>query len=147
MTYKEVVDRIELAVADHKMLSDFGYGQLSDIKILDDDNDGADYPYAFLVPAGVTRTQQQQQYAFSLIIMEMAISPSEVLKVQSDAIQYLNDLISELRFDVNFDGDIQLTNSINVFRERFQDEVAGATASFTIQVADQIDNCNAPFEA
>lgn len=147
MNYKQVVDRIEEAVQRHLMLADFGYGQLSDIKVLDDDSDGADYPYAFLNPGGISRTAQMQQYTFNLIIMEMALNPREILKVQSDAIQYLNDIISELRFDVDFTGDVQLTSSIQVFRERFQDEVAGATAQLTIQVADAIDNCDAPIAA
>lgn len=145
MTYKEVVDRIKRAVNDHRMLADFGYGQLSDIKVLDEDGDGANYPYAFLNPAGVVRNQQATTYSFNLITMEMAITPQAVLQIQSDCIQYLNDIISELRFDATFSGDVLLTNSIQVFTERFQDEVAGATASFNIVVADPLDNCDAPF--
>lgn len=145
MTYKEVVDRIQKAVNDHLMLADFGYGQLSDIKVLDADGDGANYPYAFLNAAGVSRNNQATTYSFNLIMMEMALTPSDILQVQSDCIQYLNDIISELRFDSTFSGDVLLTNSIQVFRERFQDEVAGATASFNIVVADPINNCDAPF--
>jgi hypothetical protein len=76
--------------------------------------------------------------------MEMAITPDQILKVQSDTIQYLNDIISELRFDVNFVGDVKLNSTIQVFRERFQDEVAGATAQLVIEVPDVIDNCEAP---
>ena len=145
MTYKEVVDRIKLAVNDHRMLADFGYGQLSDIKVLDEDGDGANYPYAFLNPAGVVRNQQATTYSFNLIMMEMALTPQDILQIQSDYIQYLNDIIGELRFDSDFAPDVQLTNSIQVFRERFQDEVAGATATFNIVVADPINNCDAPF--
>lgn len=144
MTYKEIVDRIEAAVNDHGMLADFGYGQLSDIKVLDDDGDGANYPYAFLTPAGVTRQNQATTYGFSLIMMEMALTPRDILKVQSDCIQYLNDVIAVLRFDSSFSGDLLLNNSIQVFRERFQDEVAGATATFQIQVPDPINLCDAP---
>jgi hypothetical protein len=145
MTYKSVIDRIFDACNRHYMISDWGYGQLSDIKVLDEGGSAnADYPYAFLNPAGVTRNQSSLTYQFNLIIMEMAISPQEIVRIQSDAIQYLNDLISDLRFDEDFDGDVALTNSISVFRERFQDEVAGATASFSITVANPIDNCNAP---
>lgn len=146
MTYKEVVDRIEQAVNNHVMLADFGYGQLSDIKVLDEDGDGANYPYAFLNPAGVARNQQASTYSFNLIMMEMALTPRDVLQIQSDCIQYLNDIISELRFDSTFAPDVQLTNSIQVFKERFQDEVAGATATFNIVVADPINNCVAPIE-
>lgn len=144
MVYKEVVDRINLAVNQHLMLADFGYGQLTDIKVLDADGDGANYPYAFLNPAGVARNGQMSTYSFNLIIMEMAITPDQVLKVQSDTIQYLNDIISELRFDSTFVGDVKLNSTIQVFRERFQDEVAGATAQLVIEVPDVIDNCEAP---
>ena len=144
MTYKSIVDKIEGAVNDHAMLYDFGYGQLSDIKVLDEDGDGANYPYAFLVPAGVSRNNQSQVYSFSLIIMEMALTPSDVLTVQSDCIQYLNDIISVLRYDTTFGGDTLLNSSTQVFRERFQDDVAGATASFQIAIPDPISACLAP---
>jgi len=144
MTYKELVDKIESTVNDHVMLADFGYGQLSDIKILDDDNDGADYPYVFLVPAGVTRNNQSTVYSFSMIIMEMALTPHDVLKIQSDAIQYLNDLLASLRYDTSFDGDTLLNSSTQVFRERFQDDVAGATASFQIAIPDAMNTCDSP---
>ena len=123
MTYKELVDRIEAAVTRHKMLVDFGYGQLSDIKVLDNSEDGADYPYAFLLPGTVARNAQAVTYQFSLIVMEMALTPREILKVQSDCIQYINDIVADLRFDTTFTGDIDLAQSIQVFRERFQDEV------------------------
>lgn len=146
MTYKELVDRIEDAVTRHKMLVDFGYGQLSDIKVLDSSDDGADYPYAFLLPTGIARLNQAVTYSFSLIVMEMALNPREILQVQSNCVQYINDLISDLRFDTAFDGDVNLTQSIQVFRERFQDEVAGATLNLQVTVADQIDNCIAPIE-
>lgn len=146
MTYKELVDRIEDAVVRHKMLTDFGYGQLSDIKVLDNSEDGADYPYAFLLPGPVARTGQSVTYNFSLIVMEMAITPREILQVQSDCIQYINDLVADLRFDTTFSGDINLSQSVQVFRERFQDEVAGATLNLQITVADVIDQCTAPVE-
>lgn len=145
MTYKELVDRIEDAVTRHKMLVDFGYGQLSDIKVLDNSDDGADYPYAFLLPTGIARANQAVTYSFSLIVMEMALNPRQILEVQSNCVQYINDLIADLRFDSTFDGDVSLTQSIQVFRERFQDEVAGATLNLQVTVADQINECEAPF--
>ena len=50
MTYKEIVDRIKEVVDGHKMVVDFGYGNLSDIKANTEGNESADYPYAFLNP-------------------------------------------------------------------------------------------------
>ena len=146
MTYKGLVDRIKDTVNRHKMLVDFGYGQLSDIKVLDEGGDGADYPYAFLLPTGIARTNQSVTYSFSLIVMEMALNPREVLEVQSNCIQYINDIIADLRFDTTFDGDVNLQQGIQVFRERFQDEVAGATLNLQITVADQINDCISPIQ-
>lgn len=146
MTYKSVIDRIFDACNRHYMIADWGYGQLSDIKVLDEGgNANADYPYAFLNPAGVTRNEQAITYNFNLIVMEMAITPQSIVRIQSDAMQYIEDLISDLRFDAKFSGDVSLQQSITPFRERFQDEVAGATANFNITVAQPIDNCTAPF--
>lgn len=144
MTYKGIVDRIANAVSKHKMLVDFGYGQLSDIKVLDEEGDGADYPYAFLLPTGISRVGQAVTYSFSLIVMEMAINPREILTVQSNCIQYINDLVADLRFDTDFAGDVNLSQTVQVFRERFQDEVAGATLNLQVTVADVINLCDAP---
>ena len=148
MNYKEVVDEILEACKEQDMIADVGYGQLSDIKVLDENDDGADYPYAFLVPAGISRAEQAVTYSFNLIVMEMALNPRAVLEVQSNCLQYLDDIIANLRFARPYlrKQDVQLNQSTQVFRERFQDEVAGATATLDIVVAKPIDFCNAPFE-
>ena len=132
MNYKEVVDNINEVVNDHLIIADFGYGQLSDIKILDEDNDGADYPYAFLVPAGITRAESSMTYSFNLIMMEMALNAEEILAVQQRCLGYLDDIIGVLRHDAAFRPEVLLTQQIQLFRERFQDEVAGATATFDV---------------
>ena len=144
MNYKEVVDKIEAVVNQHTIIADFGYGQFSDIKVLDDDGDGADYPYAFLLPTGITRAEQSQTYSFNLIMMEMAKSPEAILDVQSKCLQYIDDIIADLRNDTTFRPQILLTQSTQVFRERFQDEVAGATATFNIVAPLPIDACFIP---
>jgi len=147
MNYKEVVDEILEACREQDMIADVGYGQLSDIKVLDENDDGADYPYAFLVPAGITRTEQSVTYSFNLIVMEMALNARAVLEVQSNCLQYLDDIIANLRFARPYlrKQDVQLNQSTQVFRERFQDEVAGATATLDMVVAKPIDFCDAPF--
>lgn len=144
MNYKEVVDKIREAVNQHTIVADFGYGQFSDIKVLDEQGDGADYPYAFLLPTGITRAEQSITYSFNLIMMEMAQSPEAVLDVQSKCLQYIDDIIATLRNDTTFKPQILLTQSTQVFRERFQDEVAGATATFNIVAPLPIDACFIP---
>ena len=150
MTYFEIVNRIKDIVFRHKMLVDFGYGNLSDIKTVaeneaDSGSDGADYPYVFVNPQNHQRTGQSISYRFNLIVMDQAKNAFEVLKVQSDCQQYIDDIISELRFDYKDAADVILNFSLSPFKERFQDTVAGMTASLEIQVADNINNCIAPF--
>jgi hypothetical protein len=65
-----------------------------------------------------------------------------VLKVQSDCIQYLDDIVGRLRSEYN--DNIQLSYTINVFKERFQDEVAGATAAIQIISNEAINYCDIP---
>jgi len=118
----------------HQMISDTGYGQLSDIKVLDESGDGADYPYAFLVPGQHQRQEQMMMYNFNLVVMEMAKDQGEVLKVQSDMMQIIDDLLGAIKHTIYGNLDVDLNVSVNVFRERFQDEVAGATAQLTFEL-------------
>lgn len=134
MNYKEIVDNLNELMANHQMISDTGYGQLSDIKVLDESGDGVNYPYAFLVPGQHQRQDQMMMYNFNLIMMEMAINDGEVLKVQSDMMQIIDDLLGAIKHTIYGNLDVDLNVSVNVFRERFQDEVAGATAQITFEL-------------
>lgn len=158
MTYFEIVNRIKDIVFRHKMLVDFGYGNLSDIKSVaqnfdvngisdtgrSDQSADTDYPYVFVNPQSHQRTQQAIKYRFNIIVMDQAKNAFEVLKVQSDCQQYIDDIISELRFDYKDAADVILNVSLTPFKERFQDTVAGMTATLEIEVANAINNCIAP---
>ena len=55
MTYQDLVNRIQDITNQHKMLVDFGYGDISDLKVRFENTSGdakvqADYPYLFLNP-------------------------------------------------------------------------------------------------
>lgn len=144
MTYKEIVDRVEEVVNNHKMLVDFGYGNLSDIKTNSDDRE-ADYPYVFLNPQQHQRSQQAITYRFNMIVMEMAKDDSEVLRIQSVCQQYIDDILAQLRFGYTDQVDLTLNVTLSVFKERFQDTVAGMTASLEIIVPSNLNDCIAPF--
>ena len=147
MTYQELVDRIKQVTFDHKMLVDFGYGQLSDIKVRSEGGnpEQADYPYLFLNPTTHQRTQQTIIYNFNMIVMDM-VKDDNFLKIQSEAQQYIDDVIAYLRFGFTDKPDVQLSYSLTPFKERFQDTVAGMTASIQIVIPDPINNCITPFE-
>ena len=156
MNYKDVVDRIRQVVFDHKMLVDFGYGQLSDIKTraqgdgLDGDTNDADYPYCFLNPQPHVRTETQITYNFNMILMDMAREEEgddyqNFLGIQSDCIQYIDDIVARLYYHYKDQPEVQFNYSYNPFYERFQDQLAGATANLSIIVPTNINDCISPF--
>lgn len=144
MTYKEIVDRVKEVANDHFMIADFGYGNLSDIKANDQNNGEADYPYAFLNPTNHTRTGQAVIYRFNLIVMDLVLD-TDFLKIQSECQQYIDDILARLRFHYTDQVDLTLNVSLTPFKERFQDEVAGMTATLEIEVPERLNECIAPF--
>ncbi len=155
MNYKDVVDRIRQVVFDHNMLVDFGYGQLSDIKTRSEgpegEAQGADYPYLFLNPTQHQRTETQITYNFNMIVMDMAREEEgdvyqNFLAIQSNCIQYIDDVVARLYYHYQDKPEIQFNFSYTPFYERFQDNLAGATANIQIIVPTNIDNCIAPFD-
>ena len=136
---------------DHKIIIDFGYGNLSDIKTRSVNNTGdgeaqeADYPYVFLNPTNHQRTEQAITYRFNMIVMEMAKNDGEALRIQSDCQQYIDDILAELRFGSNDRADVLLNVNLTPFKERFQDTVAGMTASLEIEIPSPLNQCIAPF--
>ena len=150
MTYKELVDNIKTVVDSHEILRDFGYGALTDIKTVDEGT-RVNYPYAFLNPTQSTRTGQSVTYRFNLIVMDVAQEDptdgfSEYLKVQSDCQQYIDDILANLRFKTPLnDFDLTLNVNLTPFKERFQDTVAGMTATLEIEVPLPINNCITPY--
>ena len=154
MNYNEIVNRFQEIVKDHKMLVDFGYGQISDIKTRSEgggESKGTDYPYLFLNPGTHQRDQQTITYNFNMIIMDMAREEEadqyqNFLNIQSDCIQYCDDVIARLYYFYKDKPEISFDVSYTPFYERFQDQLAGATAVITIQVPNPINECIAPFE-
>ena len=140
MTYKEIVDRIKTVVDNHKMVVDFGYGNLSDIKANADGNESADYPYAFLNPTNHSRSGQAVTYRFNLILMDMVLD-EDYLKIQSEAQQYIDDILAHLRFGYNDQVDLTLNVTLTPFKERFQDVVAGMTATLEIVIPARLNDC------
>ena len=126
------------------------------------------YPYVFLNPTQSTRTSQMISYRFNMIVMDTVLDNGlevlpvpqdidqkdppygQVVQVQSDCAQYVDDIIAHLRFaggTGTYDPlmDIQLSVNLTPFKERFQDTVAGMTATIEIQVTKPINECIAPF--
>ena len=150
MTYKELVDSIGSVVEGHLILKDFGYGALTDIKTVDPGVQ-TNYPYAFLNPTQSTRTGQAITYRFNLIVMDVAQEDptngfANYLTVQSACQQYIDDILANLRFATPYkDFDLTLNVNLTPFKERFQDTVAGMTATLEIELPLPINNCITPY--
>ena len=150
MTYKDVINRFEDVANAHYMIKDFGYGQLSDIKAHSQDHE-ADYPYLFLNPTPHTRSGIIMEYNFNMIMMDIAVDEDDDLgnwiAIQSQCQQYIDDVIAELYYGYTDKPEIDYTNvTYTPFKERFQDSLAGMTASITIKVPTPINQCIAPIE-
>ena len=150
MTYKDVINRFEDVANAHYMIKDFGYGQLSDIKAHSQDHE-ADYPYLFLNPTPHTRSGIIMEYNFNMIMMDIAVDEDDDLgnwiAIQSQCQQYIDDVIAELYYGYTDKPEIDYTNvTYTPFKERFQDSLAGMTASITIKVPQPINQCIAPIE-
>jgi len=130
------------------------------------------YPYVFLNPTQSTRSSQAISYRFNMIVMDTVLpngleligsTPGDIdqkdppynqtLQVQSDCQQYIDDIIAALRFSQSaYPGsvnpllmDVQLSVNLTPFKERFQDTVAGFTATLDVMIAQPINNCKTPF--
>ena len=156
MTYKEIINRFRQVTSDHLMLKDFGYGELSDLKTqsqLGPEEQGVDYPYLFLLPSTSARTGPVMNYSFNMVVMDMARGEEgdkydNYITIQSQCQQYIDDVLARLYFFYKDQPEITLTGiTYTPFKEKYQDEVAGMTATITIQVPAPIDECIAPFEA
>ena len=158
MTYQEIVNRIQSVTDNHKMLADFGYGDISDLKVRfentsDDSAVGADYPYLFLNPGVHQRNQSLVTYNFNMIVMDLARGEvsdqpyNNMLAIQSQCQQYIDDVLANLYYGFEDNPEVIFSGvSYTPFNERFQDDVAGVTANLTIQVPQPLDNCISPFK-
>ena len=153
MTYKDIINRIRTVVDAHLQLQDFGYGQLSDLKTqfqLSPQDQGVDYPYLFLLPQSHQRQGPVMNYSFNMIVMDMARGEEgdvydNYITIQSQCQEYIDDVIANLYYHYKDQPDIELTGiTYTPFKEKYQDDLAGMTATITIQVPTPLNDCIAP---
>ena len=157
MTYKDIINRFRTITTDHLMLEDFGYGDLSDLKYVSqigDEEERVQYPYLYLLPSSSTRNGPVMQYAFNMIVMDMA-RPEDgpntdkfdnYITIQSQCQQYIDDVLAQLYYFYKDKPEIQLTGiTYTPFKEKYQDVVAGMTATINIAVPTPLNECIAPF--
>lgn len=151
MTYQQVVNRLLAIMDSHFLINQTGYGNLSDIHTPDDEK-SPDYPYAFLNPISVNVGEYSFNSQFNLIIMDQVTdgdtTAAEDIKVQSNCLMYLQDIMSHFRqTDDDRNLDIEVNVTATPFKERFEDNVAGVTAQITIQSITPLDGCESALPA
>ena len=82
-------------------------------------------------------------YRFNLIVMDM-VKDDDYLKIQSECQQYIDDILAHLRFHYTDQVDLTLNVTLTPFKERFQDEVAGMTATLEIEIPNRLSDCYTP---
>lgn len=154
MTYKDIINRFRQVTDDHLMLKAFGYGELSDLKTqaqLALEDQGVDYPYLFLLPGTHTRQGPVMVYQFNMIVMDMARGEEgdqydNYITIQSQCQQYIDDVLAQLYYFYQDQPEVVLSGiSYTPFKEKYQDALAGMTATLTIQVPTPLNDCIAPF--
>ena len=172
MTYKEIINRFRTITDNHLMLQDFGYGDLSDLKYvsqLGDEASRVSYPYLYLLPSSSTRNGPVMNYSFNMIVMDMARTENpdrqqgrrlgkgvnqdhgdfvgNYITIQSQCQQYIDDVLARLYYFYKDQPEITLTGiTYTPFKEKYQDVVAGMTATITIQVPTPLNECIAPYD-
>lgn len=145
MNYKDLVLKIKDIIDGHPMVFEFGYGDLSDIST-PEDKEPADYPYFFVNPQFVTRGSRVSVFNFNLICMtQVTDNFSEILDGQNLCYEILSDVVSQINYIIT-DDIYKVNTPINLtpFKERFDDDVVGFTATLNIEYSDPLNACNRP---
>ena len=145
MTYKELVNSLQLAITNHLFINTQGYGNISDIEVPENE-EPPNYPYAFINPLSTAYSRRDFTWTFNLILMtQVNDSQTDDLAGQDAMIQIISDLMSTYLL-TNEDPLIDVTVPFTMvpFKERFQDDVVGATATITMTYGKPIDGCVIP---
>lgn len=156
MTYKQVLRKFQEFAQEHKQVETWGYGSISDIEVPINPSTGVaaprNYPYMFVNPTTHTLGNSSVTWRFNIIVMELTSDTTptgfsgldSVITAQSDALQIIEDFIAWCQYDTQFGGDVLRTVQIVPFKERFQDTVAGMTATIDIVLRKPANLCDAP---
>lgn len=145
MTYKDLLDRLKAVITNHYFVETYGYGELSDIAV-PQDGERPNYPYVFINPTDITLDKSAFSFNCSMICMtQKADTEDGEIEGQDLCIRILSDIISEFltSTDDQFIS-VVMPATLTPFKERFQDDVVGATADLTIEYGKSIDGCNNP---
>ena len=144
VTYKEVVDTVQLAADTHLAIQSFAEGPIS---YLDSHSTDIKYPFMFMRPlsspglSGNVRTLN-----FELYMLDVPkLSDESPLQVKSRTELFLYDVLGYIRFNPqnNYSLDFSLS-SITPVNEGFQDRAYGWVGGVSVTSEGVYNYCNYP---
>ena len=146
MNYIEVIDLIERTCINNYFVNQVGYGNLSDLNTPEDEEPPL-YPYAFINPVSISHNGITGTLSVNLIVMTQAYdTTTDELMHQSNCTEYLLQVISHINMNLdNPDIEIITPFTITPFKERFSDDVVGATANISIVYPSLLNDCTPPY--
>ena len=144
MTYKELIDTLTTIIDNHRLINQWGYGNLSDIET--PENGAPNYPYMFINPVQVLIQSYGFDVTLNLITMDQ---PLEGVAAEIDSasrtLGLIQDVIAQFKQSTLYSQtDVVLSVTATPFKERFKDAVIGNTATVTFQIEEPLDICNDP---
>lgn len=147
MNYIELIDLIKDTCINNYFINQVGYGNLSDLNTPEDEEPPL-YPYAFINPVSISHNGRTGTLSINLIVMTQTYeTETDELKHQSNCIENILQIISHINMNLtNPQNEVITPFSITPFKERFSDDVVGATANLSIVYPSTLNDCIPPYE-
>lgn len=143
MNYERIINYVKNVCLNHPLVKGVGYGEISDVVSNDDKTNN--YPFIFINPGTISSTPNNSNLNLNLICITQTFNnENDIIRWQSTCYQILSDVLAYINQDDTYDPLIDISNtwSINVFKERFKDDVVGATVNISLTYYSPLDNCN-----
>lgn len=147
MTYKQLIDELKTLLEDHRLVNQWGYGNLSDIET--PETGAPNYPYVFINPSQVTIEEYGFDVNLNLIAMDQPlINVDAEIDATSRCLGLIQDILAKFRNTTTYqEADVELAVLCTPFKERFKDSVIGVAANITFQIKEPLDVCDTPIIA
>lgn len=141
LTYKRVIDLLELFQQTSVRMNSFGYGSLVDFGTNPEMT--PTYPLLFVVPQSMTMDENTTTYNLSIIFADrMNDNTDNDISIISDMTLEARQLLSEIKRGFLRDYiETELPTELQPFKERFNDYVAGVALNLNIITFEDINAC------
>jgi hypothetical protein len=151
VSYNQVIKQLNDFATNHKQVKSFGNGDLWEV-VQHDQLTNFNYPLLWVVDQAASMGDGDFTWNFQVIVMDIVRKDeSNENEVKSDCVQILIDLVAyfeqlnnELN-NVNW-NQVQLvrSGSVEMFTERFEDELSGASIQLGLRFPQNYNYCEVP---